>query len=59
MVILSGNTEVKELLDKRAIATNERSTRFIGHEILSYGERILLQVKFCSHMMRMVHITDV
>ncbi|OQU99353.1 hypothetical protein CLAIMM_04992 [Cladophialophora immunda] len=43
MIVLSGNTEVKELLDKRAPATNDRSDRYIGHEILSYGERILLQ----------------
>jgi hypothetical protein len=44
MIILSGNKEVKELLDKRAMATNDRSDRYIGHEILSNGERILLQV---------------
>lgn len=43
MIILSGNTEIKELLDKRAAATNDRSSRFIGHDILSNGERILLQ----------------
>lgn len=54
MIILSGNTEVKELLDKRAPATNDRSDRYIGHEILSHGERILLQVilsrcKSCQH----------
>lgn len=48
MIILSGNTEVKELLDKRAPATNDRSDRYIGHEILSHGERILLQVMLSS-----------
>ncbi|KAH0841493.1 putative Cytochrome P450 oxidoreductase [Fonsecaea pedrosoi] len=48
MIILSSNREVKELLDKRAQATNDRSDRYIGHQILSNGERILLQVSLLS-----------
>ncbi|KAK3672126.1 hypothetical protein LTR78_008097 [Recurvomyces mirabilis] len=42
MVVLSSDTVVKEVLDKQSAVTNARGDHYLGHDILSGGERMLL-----------------
>jgi hypothetical protein len=45
MVVLSSDVAVKEVLDKQSANTNERGDHYVGHDILSGGERMLLMVR--------------
>lgn len=45
LVVLSSDVAVKEVLDKQSSLTNERGDHYVGHEVLSGGERMLLMVR--------------
>ncbi|OAL49782.1 putative cytochrome P450 [Pyrenochaeta sp. DS3sAY3a] len=42
IVVLSSDVAVKEVLDKQSSITNERGDHYVGHDVLSGGERMLL-----------------
>lgn len=44
IVVLSSDIAVKEVLDKQSSITNERGDHYVGHDVLSGGERMLLMV---------------
>jgi hypothetical protein len=44
IVVLSSDVAVKEVLDKQSSITNERGDHYVGHDVLSGGERMLLMV---------------
>ncbi|KAH7131836.1 cytochrome P450 [Dendryphion nanum] len=42
LVVLSSDVAVKEVLDRRSAATNERGEHYVGQEVLGGGEHMLL-----------------